>query len=170
MQGVMQGNWKKLSEDDLGAVLELAKGGFRASDIAEIYGVSRQCIHSHLIRRGVIVPQHRVVEPKSAKPKFVPMKDVTEKQKAERLRLRAWSAVYTAIKRGILVRQPCEQCGATTVEAHHDDYTRPLSVRWLCNFHHNEWHNLHGKEDLIALDKQKSKESEIQLVATAPRG
>lgn len=45
-----------------------------------------------------------------------------------------------AIRDGILVRQPCEVCGAARVEAHHDDYSRPLDVRWLCTKHHCEHH------------------------------
>lgn len=45
-----------------------------------------------------------------------------------------------AQRRGRLVRQPCEICGATrNVEKHHDDYHRPYSVRWLCrNCHADE--------------------------------
>ena len=49
-------------------------------------------------------------------------------------------AVHRAIGSGRLTRQPCEQCGAVKTEAHHDDYTKPLSVRWLCVRHHNEFH------------------------------
>lgn len=45
-----------------------------------------------------------------------------------------------AIASGKLVRQPCEKCGATKVDAHHDDYSRPLDVRWLCRSHHLEHH------------------------------
>ncbi|WP_143324344.1 hypothetical protein [Caulobacter sp. FWC2] len=45
-----------------------------------------------------------------------------------------------AIRSGHLVRQACEVCGASDVEAHHDDYSRPLSVRWLCTTHHREHH------------------------------
>ena len=45
------------------------------------------------------------------------------------------------IEMGRLVRQPCEVCGGVEkIHAHHDDYTRPLSVRWLCQFHHHEHH------------------------------
>jgi hypothetical protein len=35
-------------------------------------------------------------------------------------------------------RQPCERCGATPAEAHHEDYSKPLDVQWLCNTHHKE--------------------------------
>jgi len=45
-------------------------------------------------------------------------------------------AVSNAVRDGRLVKQPCEFCGALKVEAHHDDYTKPLEVRWLCNKHH----------------------------------
>ena len=46
-----------------------------------------------------------------------------------------------AIKAGRLVRQPCEVCGADDkVHAHHDDYSKPLDVRWLCPEHHREHH------------------------------
>ena len=32
--------------------------------------------------------------------------------------------------------EPCEVCGATKTVAHHDDYAKPLDVRWLCRSHH----------------------------------
>lgn len=41
---------------------------------------------------------------------------------------------------GKLPKQPCEQCGEVRSEAHHTDYRRPLSVRWLCFTHHREAH------------------------------
>jgi ribosome-binding protein aMBF1 (putative translation factor) len=41
---------------------------------------------------------------------------------------------------GRLVPEPCEVCGTETVEAHHDDYDKPLEVRWLCRRHHSEVH------------------------------
>ena len=37
-----------------------------------------------------------------------------------------------AIAKGMLVRQPCCRCGKTPVEAHHEDYSKPLDVTWLC--------------------------------------
>lgn len=47
--------------------------------------------------------------------------------------------VGNAIRNGRLIRQPCEVCGEFA-QAHHDDYSKPLDVRWLCTTHHVEWH------------------------------
>lgn len=52
---------------------------------------------------------------------------------------RAHDAVDRAIRRGQLVRQGCESCG-NWAEAHHEDYSKPLEVRWLCRKHHKEAH------------------------------
>lgn len=59
---------------------------------------------------------------------------------AFRARKLARMATHTAIRRGILEREACEVCGACEVEAHHDDYTKPLEVRWLCKQHHEQHH------------------------------
>jgi hypothetical protein len=48
--------------------------------------------------------------------------------------------VGNAIRAGKLTRQPCEVCGCENAQAHHDDYGKPLDVRWLCTTHHAEWH------------------------------
>ena len=47
----------------------------------------------------------------------------------------ARSAVYYAIKTGRLIKEPCF-CGEVKVQAHHDDYSKPLDVEWLCSKHH----------------------------------
>ena len=48
---------------------------------------------------------------------------------------------YKAIMEGVLIRQPCEVCNTEIdVQAHHDDYYKPLEVRWLCRKHHREHH------------------------------
>lgn len=61
-------------------------------------------------------------------------KPQTEEQR-ERGVCRSYANVYKS--RGRLVPEPCEACGSTAnVEMHHDDYTRPLDVRWLCRPHH----------------------------------
>lgn len=67
----------------------------------------------------------------------------------------AQKAVQAAVKRGDLVRQPCEYlagdkecgldpCGKTPTHGHHEDYAKPLDVIWLCAGHHR-WHHGMGK-------------------------
>ncbi len=52
----------------------------------------------------------------------------------------ARKVVNDATRSGKLIRQPCEVCGALEVHGHHDDYSQPLVVRWLCLKHHTEHH------------------------------
>lgn len=56
-----------------------------------------------------------------------------DRQEARRLTMKA-------ITCGVLIRQPCERCGKTTVDAHHEDYAKPFEIMWLCRRHHHERH------------------------------
>lgn len=55
-------------------------------------------------------------------------------------RARAHGILWKEIMKGTVVRQPCEVCGQGKAHAHHDDYSKPLEVRWLCAMHHAEAH------------------------------
>jgi ribosomal protein S27AE len=66
--------------------------------------------------------------------------NVKQWRKRNRIPTRVWYKVRDAKKDGKLVRQPCEVCGSPKTHAHHDDYARPLEVRWLCALHHVKWH------------------------------
>lgn len=55
-------------------------------------------------------------------------------------RYAAHIAVQCAVLAGHLLRGPCEVCGSLRVQAHHDNYEKPLEVRWLCAKHHMELH------------------------------
>jgi hypothetical protein len=59
----------------------------------------------------------------------------------------ACNKVEAAILNGKLVRQPCEECYTPNAQAHHDDYTKPLSVRWLCSSHHQRFHKAQSEEE-----------------------
>lgn len=63
-----------------------------------------------------------------------------------RLRRRCARAVHAALKAGRLHKpETCERCGQEPgrsrdgrllLQAHHEDYSRPLDVRWLCTLCH----------------------------------
>lgn len=44
----------------------------------------------------------------------------------------AHTLVNLAVKSGQLLKQPCERCGIHKVHGHHEDYSKPLEVVWLC--------------------------------------
>ena len=50
--------------------------------------------------------------------------------------IKAKTLVNSAIRKGILIRQPCQDCGHPKTQAHHPDYSNPLEVQWLCSVHH----------------------------------
>ena len=46
-----------------------------------------------------------------------------------------------AIKIGKIIKLPCIKCNKFPDDAHHPDYSKPLLIIWLCDFHHKEIHN-----------------------------
>jgi hypothetical protein len=61
------------------------------------------------------------------------LKENPEKARAQRM-------VHYHVSRGNLTPQPCRSCGAARGVAHHEDYTRPLDVVWLCQPCHKARH------------------------------
>lgn len=56
----------------------------------------------------------------------------------------ARNALNYAIYSGKIKRMPCSQCGVKA-EAHHEDYSKPLEVLWLCKRHHQQHHQQHSR-------------------------
>lgn len=58
----------------------------------------------------------------------------------------AHQALRSAEKKGLIERGPCEVCHAVhgvdgvIIHGHHDDYDKPMQVRWLCILHHRQLH------------------------------
>lgn len=61
-------------------------------------------------------------------------------RKQNKLKYKAHTLVKSALRNGSLKKLNCEVCNSEISQAHHDDYTKPLNVRWLCSLHHHEVH------------------------------
>lgn len=95
-------------------------------DVAERYVVARPAIDEY--------EKARFKTPER-KAKVKEYRKRLEKKNPEKVTARRKLA--NAIKTGKTIRQPCEVCGEKS-QAHHEDYSKPLEVRWLCFKHHRE--------------------------------
>lgn len=74
----------------------------------------------------------------------------TDKRR-DRIKIRARTLFRYHVSKGNIVRMPCRDCGATEVQGHHPDYSKPLDVIWLCSTHHAEEHRRLNRENLRSL-------------------
>ena len=67
----------------------------------------------------------------------------SEYRKKNRIEVNARNLIYKHISRGKMVRgNMCNNCGGEgKMQAHHDDYSKPLEVKWLCKVCHRHKHN-----------------------------
>ena len=74
-------------------------------------------------------------------------KDVREYRKNNRNKYKAHNTINNAIRDGKLEKpEACEECNKPgKIHGHHDDYDKPLDVRWLCPACHHQWHSINGE-------------------------
>lgn len=65
---------------------------------------------------------------------------------SNQIKVKARRLLRTEVDMGRILRPAaCESCYSVGgVHGHHDDYAKPLSVRWLCPQCHKNWHRLNG--------------------------
>lgn len=63
-----------------------------------------------------------------------------EANPANAAKIRARKQVRQLCLSGKMTRGSCEKCGSLQTHAHHDDYSKPLDVRWLCSKCHGLEH------------------------------
>lgn len=81
-------------------------------------------------------------------------------KEANREKYLAHKAVENALRKGTLVRQPCE-CGCDRkAQAHHEDYSKPLEVRWLCGKAHKARH--------IEMERDVASRTDPELIGCSP--
>lgn len=61
--------------------------------------------------------------------------------KANAAKIKAHRILNNSVNSLKIDKKPCIICKQKAV-AHHDDYTKPLDVTWLCEIHHRAWHRV----------------------------
>jgi hypothetical protein len=51
---------------------------------------------------------------------------------------RSYAGVY--LRRGKIEKAPCQECGNRNSQMHHDDYSKPLVIKWMCRPCHMAYH------------------------------
>jgi hypothetical protein len=71
---------------------------------------------------------------------------LSEHRKKYPIQTKAQRKVAYEISKGTIKEEPCEICQSEIrLHAHHDDYSKPLKIRWLCAAHHKQWHRDNGE-------------------------
>lgn len=125
---------------DYDEAVRLYQSGMSIKGISDRYGITRQAMWKILKRRDVLfrsnlkygVNNHFYIDGKGYEPHQEKAKHATKR----------------AISKGALIPGSCEVCGfvgtgkdgRNLVEAHHDDYSQPLAIRWMCRKCHYALH------------------------------
>lgn len=157
--GVTMGQKRNPKYDE---AVNLYNKGLSIQDCADFFGITRQAMHKILKRRGVnFRPNLRFGDENH----FFRNGKKTACDRSQNL-------LEKALEKGIVKRKThCEICndtgefkdGRTKIQAHHDDYNKPLEVRWLCQKCHHNWHKEH-KAIEIKEGKEEPNADDIDLV------
>ena len=134
----MVGTLKKLTKEQAEECVRMYDRGMSLAPIAEYFGVSRQAMWELLKKRTTMRSQKRYG------------KDNHFYRDGNEADDHAQNLAETALRQGVLQKPTnCEECsepekklkdGRSNLCAHHDDYNKPLDVRWLCHKCHHKWH------------------------------
>lgn len=61
-------------------------------------------------------------------------------REANKHKIKAHRLLRKAMLNGDLLKEPCSRCNDPNAKAHHEDYSKPLDVIWLCSKHHSDRH------------------------------
>lgn len=77
------------------------------------------------------------------------LEDLARRVLSQEDKYRVYSVLENALLSGEIRRLPCEICGHVNTEAIHDDYSKPLNVRWRCFTHFRDFSLTKVGSDII---------------------
>ena len=112
----------------------------------------------------------RVTEAKREFRKKHPGREAEYERKARKknpIRFRCGEILHYAVRTGKIVRpDDCSACGSTAfIEGHHEDYSKPLEVEWLCK----KCHAIADKKRRRNEERQVTRPDRIQGIGTQDR-
>ncbi len=94
-----------------------------------------------IIRKSISRPEYKERQKTYWKKWYSENKErVTAQRKLSYVKNRARRKLTYYLSIGEIKRLSCEVCGNPKSEGHHEDYTKPLEVKWLCRKHHSFIH------------------------------
>jgi ribosomal protein S27AE len=134
----MSGHLRKLTEEQVKEAACMYQRGLSYQVVGSYFGVTRQAIWELLKSRGV-----------ESRPQLRYGEDNHFARGGSNVDARAQNLMEYAVRRGVVQKaDKCETCGGSgrfrdgrsSIQGHHDDYNKPLEIRWLCQKCHHEWH------------------------------
>lgn len=139
MSRLSRGNWRKMSDASAAEAKLMYEGGMSIAQVADRFGVSRQSMHGTLKRLGTKFRSR--LRYGSANHFY---------RGGSKAKKPAQAKVDKAVRTGRMTRpETCEMCGESPppmkdgrsrIQGHHEDYTKPMEVQWLCQPCHHRVH------------------------------
>ena len=105
--------------------------GKRASDKPSQFKLTKR----HFCNMGCYSLYRSLIMPSEEQNRFG--LGMPEHEKKARIKCR--SDTNHAIRQGKISRKECRVCGEIA-EAHHEDYSKPFEIDWMCMRHHRQYH------------------------------
>ena len=125
----------KISLEQKLDIVSLYNSGVAVVKISEVYSISRQSTYEIIRKFTDIKPNTGFRNsffrggPKRSNAIIKRTKRLLKKHK-----------IVNPETCSVCYQSPKDKRGISTVHGHHDDYNKPLEVRWLCRKCHFEWH------------------------------
>lgn len=108
------------------------------------YYLKKKAIKLEKVRRYSMSKQGRLKRNEASKKYYAEHKEQSK----------ARSVLNQAVKSGKVNRYPCTVCGNEDSHGHHEDYSKPLEVIWLCRKCHTEFHNKKMEQARLTQSKE----------------